>query len=51
MNKRKIPYGYMMRKGEIVICEQEAANVRTIFRLAGDDRSAGEITGSIVKDD
>lgn len=41
----------MMRKGEIVICEQEAVNVRTIFRLAGDDRSAGEITDSIVKDD
>ena len=41
----------MMRSGEIVICEQEAENVRTVYHLAGDDKSAGEITGSIVKDD
>lgn len=41
----------MMRSGEIVICEQEAENVRTVYHLAGDDKSAGEIIDGIVKDD
>ena len=42
--KRKIPYGYMMRRGEIVINEKEAQTVRRIFELSASSISGGEIT-------
>ena len=31
MKNRKIPFGYMMKQGEIRICEQEACEVRNMF--------------------
>ncbi len=43
IHKRKIPYGYMMRRGKIVIDENEAQTVRKIFELSASGRSGGEI--------
>ena len=44
IHKRKIPYGYMMRRGKIVIDENEAQTVRKIFELSASSISGGEIT-------
>ncbi|SDA29543.1 Recombinase [Ruminococcus sp. YE71] len=43
IHKRKIPYGYMMRRGQTVINENEAQIVRTIFELSASGISGGEI--------
>ena len=39
MAMSKFPYGYMMRNGDIVICETEAAIIRSIFRNRADGKS------------
>ena len=43
IHKRKIPYGYMMRRGQTVINENEAQTVRKIFVLSASGISGGEI--------
>ena len=48
--KRKIPYGYMMRRGEIVINEKEAEIVRMIFETAASGKTGGEAVEKLRTD-
>ena len=50
IHKRKIPYGYMMRSGEIVINEKEADIVRMIFEAAASGKTGGETVEELRTD-